>query len=74
MEDSETRTVTSSSFASLTTSWWDLSIGKDAEQFWTDLRDRLAKFGLELNAEKTRLIEFGRHAARDRAARGPRQA
>jgi RNA-directed DNA polymerase len=43
---------------------------EDAERFWTELRDRLAKFGLELNAEKTRLIEFGRHAARDRAARG----
>jgi RNA-directed DNA polymerase len=43
---------------------------EDAEQFWTDLRDRVAKFGLELNAEKTRLIEFGRHAARDRKARG----
>jgi group II intron reverse transcriptase/maturase len=43
---------------------------EDAERFWADLRDRLAKFGLELNAEKTRLIEFGRHAARDRAARG----
>jgi len=43
---------------------------EDAERFWSDLRDRLAKFGLELNAEKTRLIEFGRHAARDRAARG----
>jgi RNA-directed DNA polymerase len=43
---------------------------EDAERFWSDLRDRLAKFGLELHAEKTRLIEFGRHAARDRAARG----
>jgi RNA-directed DNA polymerase len=43
---------------------------EDAERFWTDLRDRLAKFGLELNAEKTRLIEFGRYAARDRKARG----
>jgi len=43
---------------------------EDAEQFWSDLRDRLTKFGLELNAEKTRLIEFGRHAARDRASRG----
>ena len=41
----------------------------DAERFWADLRDRLAKFGLELNAEKTRLIEFGRFAARDRKAR-----
>jgi RNA-directed DNA polymerase len=43
---------------------------EDAERFWAELRDRLAKFGLELHAEKTRLIEFGRHAARDRAARG----
>ena len=42
----------------------------DAERFWADLRDRLAQFALELNAEKTRLIEFGRHAARDRQARG----
>jgi group II intron reverse transcriptase/maturase len=43
---------------------------EDAERFWADLRDRLATFGLELNAEKTRLIEFGRHAARNRKARG----
>ncbi|MGZ3480770.1 MAG: reverse transcriptase domain-containing protein, partial [Myxococcaceae bacterium] len=42
----------------------------DAERFWSELRSRLAKFGLELNAEKTRLIEFGRFAARDREARG----
>ena len=42
----------------------------DAERFWADLRDRLAKFGLELNAEKTRLIEFGRFASRNRKARG----
>jgi group II intron reverse transcriptase/maturase len=43
---------------------------EDAERFWADLRDRLAQFSLELNADKTRLIEFGRYAARDRAARG----
>ena len=43
---------------------------EDAERFWSELRERLAKFGLELNAEKTRLIEFGRNAARDRQARG----
>jgi group II intron reverse transcriptase/maturase len=43
---------------------------EDAERFWADLRDRLAQFGLELNAEKTRLIEFGRFAARNRKARG----
>ena len=42
----------------------------DAERFRSDLRDRLAAFGLELNAEKTRLIEFGRNAARAREARG----
>jgi group II intron reverse transcriptase/maturase len=42
----------------------------DAERFWADLRDRLAEFGLELNAEKTRLIEFGRYAAERRKARG----
>jgi len=42
----------------------------DAERFWSDLRSRLAEFSLELNAEKTRLVEFGRSAARDRAARG----
>jgi len=42
----------------------------DAERFRTDLRERLALFGLELNAEKTRLIEFGRYAAEQRRARG----
>ena len=47
---------------------------EDAERFWAELRDRLAEFGLELNAEKTRLIEFGRHAARDRAGAWARQA
>ena len=42
----------------------------DAERFWADLRDRLAKFNLELNDEKTRLIEFGRFAAERRRRRG----
>jgi group II intron reverse transcriptase/maturase len=42
----------------------------DAERFWVDLRERLAQFSLELNAEKTRLIEFGRFAAGSRKARG----
>ena len=42
----------------------------DAERFWADLRDRLAEFNLEVNAEKTRLIEFGRFAAERRSARG----
>jgi len=41
----------------------------DAERFLTDLRERFAKFALELHPGKTRLIEFGRHAARRRKAR-----
>jgi len=42
----------------------------DARQFLVDLRERFAKFGLELHPDKTRLLEFGRHAAWRRAARG----
>jgi group II intron reverse transcriptase/maturase len=42
----------------------------EAEQFLSDLRERFAKFGLELHPEKTRLIEFGRHAAERRHKRG----
>src|SRR5687768_2751040 len=42
----------------------------DAQRFREDLRGRLAKFSLELAPEKTRLIEFGRFAARNRARRG----
>ena len=43
---------------------------EDAERFLGELRGRFAEFGLELHPGKTRLIEFGRHAARNRAARG----
>jgi len=42
----------------------------DAERFLVELRDRLAKFCLELHPGKTRLIEFGRFALRDRQRRG----
>ncbi len=42
----------------------------DAERFWGDLRGRLAEFALELSAEKTRLIEFGRFAAERRQEHG----
>jgi NAD(P)-dependent dehydrogenase (short-subunit alcohol dehydrogenase family) len=38
----------------------------EAERFLKEFRERLAKFGLELHPDKTRLIEFGRFAARDR--------
>ena len=42
----------------------------DAERFLAQLRIRMAEFALELHPEKTRLIEFGRRAGSDRAARG----
>jgi RNA-directed DNA polymerase len=42
----------------------------DAQRFLGDLRERFANFALELHPGKTRLIEFGRFAARARAARG----
>jgi group II intron reverse transcriptase/maturase len=42
----------------------------DAERFQRDLGERLARFALELNADKTRLIEFGRFAAQNRRQRG----
>jgi RNA-directed DNA polymerase len=45
----------------------------DAERFLRDLRERLAKFALELHPDKTRLIEFGRFAAETRARRGLRK-
>jgi RNA-directed DNA polymerase len=43
---------------------------EDADRFLDELRGRFAEFGLELHPDKTRLIEFGRHAARDRSERG----
>ena len=42
----------------------------DAERFLVELKQRLEKFGLALHPEKTRLIGFGRFAARDRQTRG----
>jgi RNA-directed DNA polymerase len=52
----------------------DLVVGfesrTEAERFLGEFRERLAKFGLELHAEKTRLIEFGKHAERVRKQRG----
>jgi hypothetical protein len=42
----------------------------EAERFLNEFRERLAKFGLELHAEKTRLIEFGRFAVETRKRRG----
>ena len=42
----------------------------DAEKMLEDLRARMAKCGLGLHGDKTRLIEFGRWAAYNRAKRG----
>jgi RNA-directed DNA polymerase len=42
----------------------------DAEQFLQHWRERMRQFGLELHPDKTRLIEFGRHAADNRKQRG----
>ncbi len=42
----------------------------DARRFWDEMRERLREFSLSLHPEKTRLIEFGRFAADNRARRG----
>ena len=41
----------------------------DAQKFQRELKERLLKFGLELHPEKTRLIEFGRFATKNRETR-----
>lgn len=52
----------------------DLVVGfqhrAEAERFLREFRERLAKFGLELHPEKTRLIEFGREAWMKRQQEG----
>ena len=45
----------------------------DARRFWDAMRDRLQGFSLSLHPEKTRLIEFGRHAANQPQAARARQ-
>src|SRR5215203_5094341 len=42
----------------------------DARRFLEAMRQRLEEFALSLHPEKTRLIEFGRHAAENRTRRG----
>jgi RNA-directed DNA polymerase len=42
----------------------------DARRFLDAMRERLGKFALSLNPTKTRLIEFGRYAAQNRARCG----
>jgi len=52
----------------------DLVVGfeheDDARRFLAAFEERLGKFALSLHPEKTRLIEFGRFAATERARRG----
>ena len=43
---------------------------EDAERCLAELRERLAKFALELHSEKSRLIAFGRFALERRRERG----
>jgi RNA-directed DNA polymerase len=45
----------------------------DARAFLADLKVRMETYGLSLHPEKTRLIEFGRFAAENRASRGMRK-
>ena len=42
----------------------------EADRFLENFRERLQKFGLELHPDKTRRIEFGRFAERNRKRRG----
>jgi RNA-directed DNA polymerase len=42
----------------------------DARRFWDAMCRRLEEFALSLHPDKTRLIEFGRHAAARRTQRG----
>lgn len=43
---------------------------EDAERFQAAMAERFQRFNLELHAEKSRLVEFGRFAAAGRARRG----
>jgi RNA-directed DNA polymerase len=60
--------------ASVRRSASDLVVGfehrENAERLLREFRERLAAFGLELDPEKTRLIEFGRLAQVNRQERG----
>ena len=68
--DSAKLGATSSSCAMPTTSSSASSTKADAERFLADMRQRMEKFALTLHPDKTRLIEFGRFAARTARRRG----
>ena len=43
---------------------------EEAERLLAELRERFARFGLQLHADKTRIVEFGRYAEHNRRTRG----
>jgi len=45
----------------------------EAEKFLRSVKKRLAKFGLEISEEKTKILEFGRFAQRNREIKGERK-
>ena len=46
---------------------------EEAEKYLRSVKKRLAKFGLEVSEEKTKILEFGRFAARERKKQGKRK-
>ena len=42
----------------------------EAERLLADLRERFKRFGLALHPDKTRILQFGRFARKDRSSRG----
>ena len=46
---------------------------EEAEKYLRSVKKRLAKFGLEVAEEKTKILEFGRFAARERRKQGKRK-
>ena len=47
---------------------------EEAEKYIRSVKKRLAQFGLEISEEKTKMIEFGRYANKDRKERGEGKA
>ncbi len=48
----------------------DFNINKsEAERYYKELKERMEKFGLELESSKSRLIEFGRFAEQNRKSK-----
>ena len=68
--DRGTRAERSSSSALPMTLWAGFQHRYEAERFLAELRERFAHFGLQLHADKTRIVEFGRFAEQNRRQRG----